>query len=117
MYYFDFYMPAKVLFGAGKLQSLHEEKLPGRKAIIATTNGQSVKKYGYLDQLEKELDLAGVAYELFGQVRPNPTSQNVMDGAKLARETGCDFIIALGGSSVMECSKCIALMMTNEGDI
>ena len=48
MYHFDFYMPAKVLFGAGRLQSLHEEKLPGKKALIATTNGKSVKKYGYL---------------------------------------------------------------------
>ena len=117
MYYFDFYMPAKVLFGAGKLQSLHSEKLPGKKALIATTNGTSVKKYGYLAALEKELDLAGVSYELFDQVRPNPTSDNVMDGAALAKKTGCDFIIALGGGSVMDCSKCIALMMTNDGDI
>ena len=84
MYHFDFYMPAKVLFGAGRLQSLHEEKLPGKKALIATTNGKSVKKYGYLTALEKELDTAGVAYELFDQIRPNPTSDNVMDGAALA---------------------------------
>jgi alcohol dehydrogenase len=117
MYYFDFYMPAKVLFGAGKLQSLHKEALPGKKALIATTNGTSTKKYGYLAALEKELDLAGVSYELFDQVRPNPTSDNVMDGAALAKKTGCDFVIALGGGSVMDCSKCIALMMTNEGDI
>lgn len=117
MYYFDFYMPAKVLFGAGKLQDLHKEHLPGRKALIATTNGTSVKKYGYLDQLKKELDLAGVAYEVFDQVRPNPTSDNVMDGAAMAKKTGCDFVIALGGGSVMDCSKCIALMMTNTGDI
>lgn len=117
MYYFDFYMPAKVLFGAGKLQSLHKEKMPGEKALIATTNGKSVKKYGYLAALEKELDLAGVAHELFDQVRPNPTSDNVMDGAAMAKQTGCDFVIALGGGSVMDCAKCIALMMTNDGDI
>ena len=86
MYHFDFYMPAKVLFGAGRLQSLHEEKLPGKKALIATTNGKSVKKYGYLAALEKELDTAGIAYELFDQIRPNPTSDNVMDGAALAKK-------------------------------
>lgn len=117
MYYFDFYMPTKVLFGAGKLQSLHEEKMPGNKALITTTNGTSVKKYGYLAALEKELDLASISYELFDQIRPNPTSDNVMDGAAMAKQTGCDFVIALGGGSVMDCAKCIALMMTNDGDI
>ncbi len=117
MYKFVFDMPTRVLFGAGQLQELHNEVLPGKKALIATSNGTSTKKYGYLDQLEKELDLAGVTYELFDQVRPNPTSDNVMDGAALAKKTGCDFVIALGGGSVMDCSKCIALMMTNDGDI
>lgn len=40
-----------------------------------------------------------------------------MDGAAMAKQTGCDFVIALGGGSVMDCAKCIALMMTNDGDI
>lgn len=117
MYNFDFYMPTHVLFGAGRLQDLHAQNLPGKKALIATSNGQSTKKYGYLAALEKELDLAGVKYELFDEIRPNPTDKNVMDGAKKAKETGCDFIVALGGGSVMDASKCIALMMTNPGDI
>ena len=87
MYNFVFHMPAKVLFGPGKLQTLHEETLPGKKALIVTTNGTSVKKYGYLASLEKELDLAGVGHELFDQIRPNPTSDNVMDenGLRLCR--------------------------------
>lgn len=117
MYNFVFHMPAKVLFGPGKLQTLHEETLPGKKALIVTTNGTSVKKYGYLASLEKELDLAGVGHELFDQIRPNPTSDNVMDGAALGKKTGCDFVVALGGGSVMDCGKCIALMMTNPGTI
>ena len=99
MYNFVFHMPAKVLFGPGKLQTLHEETLPGKKALIVTTNGTSVKKYGYLASLEKELDLAGVGHELFDQIRPNPTSDNVMDGAALGKKTGCDFVVALGGGS------------------
>lgn len=117
MYNFNFYMPTKVLFGAGRLRDLHLEKLPGEKALIATSNGQSTKKNGYLETLEKELDLAGVKHVLFDQIRPNPTRKNVMDGAKAMRDNGCDFIIALGGGSVMDCSKCIALMAANEGDI
>ncbi len=114
---FIFNNPTRVLFGSGQLNNLHSEKLPGKKAIIAVSNGTSVKKYGYLERLQKELDLANVEYVLFDEIRPNPTRKNVMDGAAKAKEKGCDFIIALGGGSVMDCSKCIALMMTNPGDI
>lgn len=117
MYNFNFYMPTKVLFGPGKLAELHSESLPGKKALIATSNGTSVKKYGYLDALKKELDLAGVTYAVFPEIRPNPTDVNVMDGAKAVKENGCDFVIALGGGSVMDCAKCIALMAENPGDI
>ena len=117
MYQFQFFMPTKVLFGAGQLNNLHNEKLPGKKALIVTSNGTSVKKFGYLKRLEDELDAAGVAHILFDEIRPNPTSVNVMDGAKKIRETGCDFVVALGGGSVMDCAKCIALMATNDGDI
>lgn len=114
---FVFDMPTRVLFGAGSLCDLRKEKMPGKKALIVTSNGQSTKKYGYLARVEKELKLAGTEHELFDQIRPNPTRDNVMDGAAKAKETGCDFVVALGGGSVMDCSKCIALMMTNEGDI
>ena len=117
MFQFVFNNPVKVLFGPGQLQNLHKEKLPGRKALIAPSNGTSTKRYGYLDALEKELDLAGVSYTVFDEVRPNPTDVNVMDCARRMKDNGCDFIIALGGGSVMDCSKCIALMAANSGDI
>jgi len=116
MYNFDFYLPTKVLFGPGRLNDLHKEQLPGKKALICI-GGASVKKYGYLERLEKELDLAGVSHVLFEGIRPNPTSAGVMEGAKAVRENGCDFVIALGGGSVMDCTKFIALMAANEGDI
>ena len=117
MYNFDFYMPTKVLFGAGRLGDLHSQNLPGKKALIVTSNGQSTKKYGYLKRVEEELDKAGVEHVLFDEIRPNPTRQNVMDGAKAVRDNGCDFVLALGGGSVMDASKCIALMAVNDGDI
>ena len=116
MYNFNFYMPTKVLFGPGKLSELHSEQLPGKKALIAI-GGQSVKKYGYLETLEKELDTAGIEHVLFEGIRPNPTDINVMDGAKAVRENGCDFVIALGGGSIMDCTKCIALMAANDGHL
>lgn len=96
MYQFVYDIPTRILFGAGQLQNLHKENLPGKKALIVTSNGTSVRKYGYLAQLEKELDEAGVSHVLFDQVRPNPNTENVMDGAALAKKSGCDFVVALG---------------------
>lgn len=114
---FTYYIPTKVLFGAGQLHNLRSEALPGKKALIVTSNGTSTKKYGYLARVEKELELAGAEHVLFDEVRPNPSRDNVMDGAEKAKQNGCDFVVALGGGSVMDCGKCIALMMTNPGDI
>ena len=105
MQQFQFFMPTKVLFGAGQLKNLHLEQMPGRKALIVTSNGQSVKKYGYLAAVEQELEQAGVEHVLFDGVRPNPTRENVMDASRLAREHGCDFVVALGGGSVMDAGK------------
>lgn len=117
MYNFQFFMPTKVLFGAGQLKNLHLEQMPGKKALIVTSNGQSTKKYGYLAAVQQELDQAGVTHVLFDGVRPNPTRKNVMDAARQAHENGCDFVVALGGGSVMDAGKCITLMMVNDGDL
>ena len=59
MYNFQFFMPTKVLFGAGQLKNLHLEQMPGKRALIVTSNGQSTKKYGYLEAVQQELDQAG----------------------------------------------------------
>lgn len=117
MYNFQFFMPTKVLFGAGQVKNLHLEQMPGKKALVVTSNGQSTKKYGYLATVQKELDLAGVSHVLFDEVRPNPTRENVMDASCKARVNNCDFVVALGGGSVMDAAKCIALMMVNKGDL
>ena len=71
-------MPTKVLYGAGQLKNLHKEQMPGKKALVVTSNGSSTKKYGYLDALLRELDEAGVKYVVFDEVRPNPSRQNCM---------------------------------------
>lgn len=117
MYNFQFFMPTKVLFGAGQLKNLHQEQMPGKKALIVTSNGQSTKKFGYLAAVEAELEKADVTHVLFDGVRANPTRDNVMDASRKARENNCDFVVALGGGSVMDASKCIALMMVNDGDL
>lgn len=113
---FSYYIPTRILFGKGQLANLHKQTLPGKKALIVTTAGSSVKKYGYLRRVEEQLELAGIAYIVFDKILPNPIKAHVAEGAQLAREQGCDFVIGLGGGSPIDSAKSIALMSTNPGD-
>lgn len=102
--------------GAGQLDHLHDQPLPGHKAMIVISNGKSTRTNGYLDRLTGLLDLAGVEYAVFDRVEPNPLKSTVNAGGEFARDHGCDFIIALGGGSCMDAAKSIALMAANGGD-
>lgn len=114
---FNFYIPTRVLFGPGMLNELATVKLPGRKALIITTAGKSVKKYGYLDRvialLKQNNDTQCV---VFDKVMPNPLLSHVREAAALCRAEGCDFVIGLGGGSPIDSAKAIALAAANEGD-
>lgn len=113
---FNYYMPTKILFGCGQLSRLHKETLPGKKALIVVSSGNSVRKYGYLEKLEEQLKKAGVAFVLFDKILPNPIKEHVMEGAALAKQNDCDFIIGLGGGSSIDSAKSIAVMAANPGD-
>jgi len=114
---FNFYAPPRVIFGSGELSNLHKNTMPGKKALLVISNGKSTKDNGYLHRTENELKNAGVEYVIFDRIEPNPLRTTVMTGAATARENECDFIVALGGGSVMDASKAIALMATHEGDL
>lgn len=114
---YQFYVPVRTLFGAGKLNELHTQAMPGKKAMVVISNGKSMKETGTLYRVLKELATAGVKTEVFDRVQANPLRSTVMEGAAFARENGCDFIVALGGGSVMDASKAMAAMATNDGDI
>ena len=110
---YNFFAPTRVLFGPGKLSELGDQKLPGSKALLVTTGGKSVKANGYLARVEAELDRAGVAHVLFDRIEPNPLRCTVNDGGWMARQEGCDFVLALGGGSVMDGSKGICVVASN----
>lgn len=114
---FQMYVPTRILFGAGQLASLHSQALPGKNAMIVISNGKSVRENGALAKTEEQLRLAGVSTVLFDKIMANPLKSTVMEGAACARENGCDFLVALGGGSVMDASKAIAAMATNDGDL
>lgn len=117
MVQFDFNNPTRIIFGSGKLNTLHEYALPGKKAMLLISNGKSTKLNGSLDKTIKQLQMAKVEYAVFDKIMENPLREVVMEGAAFARQNGCDFILALGGGAVLDSSAAIAAMATNEGDL
>ena len=114
---FNMYVPTRFVFGNGRLSELSQYKMPGKKAMIVTTNGTSVFKNGAYDNTVEQLNKAGVASVLFNEVQANPLKSTVMNGAAFVKENQCDFIVALGGGSVMDAAKAMAFMATNPGDL
>ncbi len=114
---FNFYNPTRIVFGNGKLNTLSEQVLPGKKAMLLISNGKSTKVNGSLDKVKEQLAKAGVEYAVFDKIMENPVKEVIMEGAAFARENGCDFILALGGGAVLDSSKAIAAMATNDGDL
>ena len=114
---FDFNNPTHIIFGRGTLDTLAGQQLPGKKAMLLISNGRSTKVNGSLDKVKAQLEKAGVSYALFDKIMENPLKEVVMEGASFARENKCDFILALGGGAVLDSSKAIAAMATNEGDL
>ncbi len=113
---FNMYVPTRTLFGAGQLNNLHTQKMPGKKAMIVISKGKSARANGYLARTEEQLKLAGVETVVFDKVEANPLRSTVMAGSAFAKENSCDFIVALGGGSCMDAAKAIAVMATNDGD-
>lgn len=114
---FRMYVPTRIIFGAGSLNKLSRQKLLGKKALVVISNGKSTRANGYLDRTLEALQQAGAETVVFDQVTANPLKSTVMAGGAFARENNCDFIVALGGGSVIDASKAIAIVATNDGDI
>lgn len=114
---FNMYIPTHLIFGAGVLNKLGEQNLPGNKAMIVISCGKSTRANGYLDRTVEQLKKAGVESIIYDKVQPNPTKNNVMEGAAMAKAAGVDFLVALGGGSVIDASKGMAIMCSNTGDL
>lgn len=114
---FSFYNPTRILFGAGELNNLHKQTMPGKKALLLISNGKSTKVNGSLDRTIEQLEKAGIEYAIFDKIMENPYKSVVMEGAAFAKKNACDFILALGGGAVLDASVAIAAMATNPGDL
>lgn len=112
---FDYQNPTRIIFGAGVLSRLGEVAAAYGKKALVVTGGGSVKRNGTFDRAAASLKKAGVALAECAGVEPNPRITSVSRGATIAREEGCDVVIALGGGSTMDASKAIAAAVRYDG--
>ena len=100
-------------FGAGSRKVIAEEvaKRGYKKALIVTD--KDLIKFGVADQVIAVLKDANIPYEIFDEVKPNPTVKNVKAGIAAFQAAGADFMIAIGGGSSMDTSKAIGIIINN----
>lgn len=114
---FQYNLPVNLIFGRGKADKAGEIAAAyGKKALIVTGRG-STKKSGLLDRVADSLAASKTASVIFDKVTQNPLTTTVCEGVALAKESGCDMVVGVGGGSVMDAAKGIAFCCVNEGDI
>ncbi len=114
---FAYYMPTRILFGCGKLKELASTPyLPGKRALVVIGASGAMRKHGYLERVAGYLGDNGVDTVVYDKIQPNPVLEHVMEGAGVAKENGCDFVVGLGGGSTIDSAKSIAVMAVNPGN-
>ena len=115
---FIYSYPVKVYFGEKAAEkALPAELAKAGKTVMVAYGGGSVKRSGVYDEICGYLKEAGKEVVDFSGIMPNPTYKKVQEGAALAKEKGVDFILAVGGGSVIDCCKIIAAQAVTEKDI
>lgn len=115
---FNYHAPTKIVFGKNTEKKVGElVKNSGSKKVLVHYGGSSAKKSGLLARVFASLTEAGIAYTELGGVVPNPRLSKVYEGIKLCREENADFILAVGGGSVIDSAKAIGYGVVNEGDV
>lgn len=100
-------------FGPGARKVLPEviQRLGKKKALVVTDKG--LIQFGVAKMVTDVLDEAGVAYDVFSEVKPNPTVKNVQDGVAAFKASGADLLVAIGGGSAMDTAKGIGIVVAN----
>ena len=118
MFDFKYFTPTKVLFGKNtenKVADLIQEF--GGKKVLIHYGGGSVIRSGLMQKVTDKLDTAGIKYVKLGGAVPNPRLSLVYEGIELCKKEGLDFILALGGGSVIDSAKAIGYGVMNDGDV
>jgi len=114
---FDFSIPTRIIFGRGAEAGVGAETARHSKKALLHFGGGSAERSGLLDRVRESLKAAGVEWVELGGVRPNPRVSLVREGIALCKEKGLDFVLAVGGGSVIDSAKAIAVGALSPEDI
>ena len=114
---FDFYAPARILFGKGEESRIGELLKPRAKKVLLHYGGGSVKRSGLLARVTDSLTKSGISFVELSGVLPNPRLSLVHEGIALCRKEQVDLILAVGGGSVIDSAKAIAVGVYYDGDV
>lgn len=115
---FQYYTPTKIIFGRGAEEQTGQLAAEqGCEKVLVHYGGGSVVRSGLLERIYRSLDAIGISYVSLGGVVPNPRLSLVYEGIRLARKEQVDFILAVGGGSVIDSAKAIGYGVANEGDV
>lgn len=115
---FEYYSPTKVIFGKDTDQQVGEQVAAQNcKKVLIHYGGQSAKKSGLIDRVKASLDAKNIAFVELGGVVPNPHISKVYEGIELCKKEDVDFILAVGGGSVIDSAKAIAYGLAYDGDV
>ena len=118
MFHFNYYAPTQVVFGKGTEEKTGElVKAQNCKKVLIHYGSGSVKRTGLLDRVKQALEKEKIAYTELGGVVPNPRLFLVKEGIELCKKEGVDFILAVGGGSVIDSAKAIGYGVANGGDV
>lgn len=114
---FTYYNPTKLIFGKGQLEQLKEEVPKYGKKVLIVYGGGSIKRNGLYDNVMAVLNKIGAeVFELAG-VEPNPRLSTAHKGIEICKTEKIDFLLAVGGGSVIDCTKAIAAGAKYDGDV
>lgn len=114
---FIFHNPTKLIFGRGQLARLPKELARYGQRVLLVYGGGSIKRSGLYDQVVAVLREAGAQVHELPGVEPNPRLSTVRKGVEICKREQIDFILAVGGGSVLDCTKAIAVGAKYEGDV
>ncbi|WP_010676378.1 iron-containing alcohol dehydrogenase [Bacillus timonensis] len=114
---FTYFNPTKLIFGKGQVQELKNEIPQYGKKVLLVYGGGSIKRNGLYDQVIALLSEMGAEVHELSGVEPNPRLSTVRKGIEICRKEGIEFLLAVGGGSVIDCTKAIAAGAKYDGDV